>query len=316
MNETLIEYGQAIFTGPWSTVWPVIVMPVLAVLLIGFTLKKIETWWSNPALQAGCSAVATCIPGAVSFMLAYFAIRSLQNTSAETWGCYVKLFGPLVIAGLLFLRAGALFYFRRKQLRALFRATHKPSTRLAELGKELGIPIRELSSSVPMCMVAGLFRPSVVISTGAAEQLEDWALRAALLHERAHIRNWDTLRSAGITFVSDCAPFGTKKALALYRTGREVLADREAAKHVHAVELAAVLVDFARNTVQVPLTQPLAQARGLEQRVRLLLENPCAPATQTSAVFPILAHFVSISSLGLYPLAARVIDALVFHCAP
>jgi hypothetical protein len=213
-------------------------------------------------------------------------------------------------------RNHAQLYVRNREVSILLRATCSPGARLAKVGKELGIPVRELGDSVPVCMVAGLLRPCVVISSGALSQLEDWALRAALLHERAHIRNRDTLRSAAIAFVSDCAPFGTKKALALYRIGREILADREATRHVKGVELAAVLVNFARSGGQSPLTHPFAQPGGLEHRVKLLLQDPCAPARPATKPLPLLIYFASIAALGLYPLAAKAIDKLIFHCAP
>jgi hypothetical protein len=150
MTEMLRDLGQTVFTGPWSTVWPLLVMPILAVLFLGRTLKKIEALWFDPTLQANASAVAACLPGVITFSLAIFAIRSMQSFSPETWRCYVKLFGPLLVAGFFFLRAttrSSMFETERYQFFCAPRVVRARAWR--KLGRNWESPSANLATAFP-----------------------------------------------------------------------------------------------------------------------------------------------------------------------
>lgn len=313
MNEAAMDWARSVFTGPWSTVWPMVLLPVLALLFLPH--RKIEDLWSNPRVQLLAAAIAACIPGVVTVFLALFSIQALRTMSPQTLGCYIKLYGPLAIAGFLFLRASGLLLWRKTQLNELRHMLQPPRPRLSALGRSLGLSVWEIPSLAPICMVCGVFRPYVVVSTYALESLDEEGLHAALLHELAHIHARDTLWSAVVTFASECAPFRAEKVIELHRMAQELLADRAVARHALGKDLAAALVQFARRTLDTPLTQPLVRAGGLERRVRLLLGIAEPQPRHSSVGFPIFASLACVASLGLYPLAARLIDVLIFHCS-
>jgi Zn-dependent protease with chaperone function len=125
-------------------------------------------------------------------------------------------------------------------------------------------------------MAAGFTFPRIVVSKGALAQFSDEDLRAALLHERAHIKSGDTRSSALISFLSECGFWRATNALSVYRQACEELADEDAARSVGAVALASVLVRFARKSWNLPFAEAFAEKQGLDRRVRRLLDPSAA----------------------------------------
>jgi Zn-dependent protease with chaperone function len=194
----------------------------------------------------------------------------------------------------------------------LLRHADAPSARLAAIANEVRVPVRELRAAESVCFASGLLRPRVIVSTGALDALSDEDLRAALLHERSHLRHRDALRAAVIGSVAEFGLLSSARALELYRASRESLADDEAARHVGRETIAGVLVRFARHAARVPAAASLAEPDGLERRVRRLVA-PQAPLERIGPgrAAPLL---VLTASLALYPFAARALERFVFHC--
>jgi Zn-dependent protease with chaperone function len=186
-----------------------------------------------------------------------------------------------------------------------------PSPRLASIGAELGVPVRELPVARSVCFVSGLRRPCVVVSSGALENLSDDDLRAALLHERAHLRGRDAMRTALISAIGEFGLIPARRALEIYRASRESLADDEAARYVGPTTIAGVLVRFARSAAPIPAAASLAEPDTLERRVRRLISPPRAARRGEARLTVVL---VAAAALSLYPIVAEVIEKAVLHC--
>jgi Zn-dependent protease with chaperone function len=96
-------------------------------------------------------------------------------------------------------------------------------------------------------MLAGIHRPTVLVSTGAVELLLPAELEAAILHERGHARHHDQLIAAGLSFVVDLLPLPASDLVATYRRARELAADDHALQTVQAPDLAAALLVFVNS---------------------------------------------------------------------
>jgi Peptidase family M48 len=311
MAEFLSAFAAELVTGPWSRVWPFLVLPLLAIWAQRGVLERIEASGAEPRRQARLAALAACVPGIITIGLtAGLAFRSL-GARPEGLACVAKLYGPSLIASIAILRVGSQLCTRRFRVARLLRFAYAPSARLAAVAAEVGVPVRELPVSASVCFASGLIRPSVVVSAGALETLSDADLRAALLHERAHLRHRDTLWAAAIGTVAEFGLLSSRRALRLYRSSRESLADDEAARYVGRTTIADVLVRFARNAARVPMAASLAEPDGLERRVRRLIFPDRGKGLAELRAG--LALSVA-AALAFYPLFARVLEKVVFHC--
>jgi hypothetical protein len=133
----------------------------------------------------------------------------------------------------------------------------------------------------------GLFRPHVVVAPGLARLLDERAMRAALAHERAHVRHFDPLRIWIAQFVTDLQwPWASAQRrfeawLAVLEHARD---DEARAEGVDGADLAAALVvsvRFNRDGAQ-GLCAPLIDRRSaLEERVARLLQPLTSPSDST-----------------------------------
>jgi hypothetical protein len=313
MTDALKGLAQELVTGPWSRVWPFFVLPLAAVAVLHRALARVEAGGADPRRQARLAMIAACVPGLVTLSLTAALGFRFRGMQPESFDCYVKLFGPIAIASVALLRAGGLFAVRRIRVARLLQFAGPPSPRLASRAAEVGVPVRELPADASLCFVSGLRRPSVVVSSGALAALSDEDLRAALLHERAHLRQRDALRAALVSGVAEFALVSSRRALRIYRACRESLADDEAAKSVGRTEVAGVLVRFARHAAKVPVPSSLAEPDGLERRVRRLISPERAAAPSDARV---TAAVAAAAGLALYPAALLFLERVVFHCGP
>ncbi len=110
-------------------------------------------------------------------------------------------------------------------------ATHPLARRLASLAaaspglRGLRVVVAH-QAPAPVCSV-GLWRPRAVVDACFAEGADDAMLRAALLHEAAHIRSRDPLRSAlaALAFALNPASAWLAEDLERWRHAREALCD-------------------------------------------------------------------------------------------
>ena len=118
-------------------------------------------------------------------------------------------------------------------VRGVGRAAIAPTAALHRAAREVGVDGRIVlvESAEPSTFVYGIFRPCVAISTAMLERLSPVELRAALEHERYHVRNLDPLRELIGRALAD-ALFFLPLAASLHRcyaSERELAADRRAA---------------------------------------------------------------------------------------
>jgi Zn-dependent protease with chaperone function len=312
MADFLRGFSESLVVGPWSRIWPFFVLPLLAVGALQGLLARIESAGVDPRRQARLAAIAACVPGVI------------------TLGLTAGLGLPILRAspGVARLRREALRAGHPRDDRALsrrlaVRGAPVPSRTPASTptrpvaadsprsAPSSAVPVRELPVAPSVCFVSGLRRPCVVVSSGALETLSDDDLRAALLHERAHLRSRDAMRTALISAVGEFGLIPARRALEIYRTSRESLADDEAARYVGPTTIAGVLVRFARNAAPIPAAASLAEPDTLERRVRRLISPPrTARSGETRLTLAVLAA----AALSLYPLAAELLEKGVFHC--
>ncbi|TXD35343.1 M56 family metallopeptidase [Lujinxingia vulgaris] len=130
----------------------------------------------------------------------------------------------------------------------------------------------------------GLLRPIVVMDACFVRDADASMLRAALLHEYAHITGLDTLRSFMIRLCLSVNPAGSllQADFARWRSAREALCDTEAVHHGgEPLALAESIVKAARFRCGALLPNAAAlcgdNAIALRLRVTLLLDGPPAP---------------------------------------
>ena len=312
MAEPLRPLVDLLFTGPWSRVWPFVALPLLAFWALRRALDRLETG-GDPRRQARLAALAACVPGLITLGLSAHAALGFRAFAPESLDCYVKLLGPVLLAGAALARSGGGLAARSARLARVVRHAGPPSPRLARLAGEVGVPVREVAVEASICFVSGLRRPAVIVSAGALGALSDEEIRAALLHERAHLQNRDGLWTTAVTAVSEFCLFSSRRALRLYRACREALADDEAARQVGRTEVAGVLVRFARSAARLPVPSSLAEPDGLERRVRRLVAPPASPERDAPRA---TAAFAFAAALALYPILAAALERFVFRCRP
>ena len=313
MNSAVWYLLATVLAGPYSSVIPLVVVPPIACVLVYAAMKCVGNRTLAPKSQMLVGGISACIPGLVTLALLDFSIHYIPRIRPEDFGCYVKTYGPLSVILLLSLRSAVLLYWRGRRLSKLCALAVEPSPRLERMGRDLGICIYEIPVRASICMVAGWLRPRVLVSMGTLESFTDDELRAALLHERAHLRRGDTRWSGLIHFVSELGAWPVKRALAVYRQGRELLADREAASSVGGAAFASVLVRFAKDSTPIPYAETLADRDGLDQRVRHLLDSPSERLGWISRIAIGLA-LGSAGALTLYAQWARGVACTYFHC--
>jgi hypothetical protein len=141
-----------------------------------------------------------------------------------------------------------------------------------------------MESDAPVMLLAGVFRPRLLVSRGVREALSPDQLAAAMRHERAHRASHDNLKRLLLAAAPGAAPFthGLRRLERGWARMAEWAADdRAAAGNAHrSLALAGALVKVARMggaPQAVPLaTALMADATDLAARVERLL-NPRAP---------------------------------------
>lgn len=172
-----------------------------------------------------------------------------------------------------------------------------------------------------ICAVRGFLEPRIEISVALVEELDAPALRAAILHEIAHLEHADPLRTAVALFADVLNPFShwLDRERRAWQFARELHCDQRALDWgIEPVHLADALVTVAR-------AQPASDARGLcrlcgaesralETRVELLLFDAIEETDEDESPGPDLPYLAgTIASATLLPhlLGARLLE---FHC--
>ncbi|HEY4278009.1 MAG TPA: M56 family metallopeptidase [Conexibacter sp.] len=146
------------------------------------------------ALLGVLATVAAAVAVLEAFVLGPTTAHAIEHAD-EPLLLHVLLDWPLPLAlsalvGIVAMRCGRVLGARLRAQRRIARGlVHARATTLC------GEPVGLLDDSRPAAFCAGLLRPRVYVTTGAASRLGDGELRALLAHERHHARRRDPLRS-------------------------------------------------------------------------------------------------------------------------
>jgi hypothetical protein len=219
------------------------------------------------------------MPGLGFLTMAPRLIHSFDPRAMGSMTCAVHCYGLqallIAVVGSVAVR-GAWHLRGLARLRALAVA---PCGRLRRLGEELEIPIRLLPTDRLVLGVAGLWSPCVIASGGAVDRLSNAELRAALLHERAHLRRRETLWTAAAAFLNRCTPVAVPAAFDAYCRAREFQADQEAARHTDPLMLASALVAFATAEASRGMMAGFGGHRSIRPRIERLVHGVSPSAT-------------------------------------
>jgi hypothetical protein len=181
---------------------------------------------------------------------------------------------------------------------------------------------RVAESDAPVVLLAGVFRPRLVVSRGVRQALAPDQLAAALRHERAHRESRDNLKRLLLAVAPGAVPFGhglrgLERGWA--RMAEWAADDRAAAGDARrSLALAGALVRVARMGAApaAPLaTALMADATDLAVRVERLL-NPRTPArARRTRSWPAVIAAAGLAAAAFQPgtleAAHRVLEELM-----
>jgi hypothetical protein len=176
---------------------------------------------------------------------------------------------------------------------------------------------RAAESDAPVLLLAGVFRPRLVISRGVRRALDADQLAVAVRHERAHGAARDNLKRLLILLAPDAIPF--VRGCGAIERGWSRLAEWSAddsavgGSRRQSLALAAALVRVARLGAAAnptPLaTSFLGDANDLVARVDRLLEGRTAAASDGRAAL----WFAAALATGVVALAVRPATLIAAH---
>jgi Zn-dependent protease with chaperone function len=170
------------------------------------------------------------------------------------------------------------------------------------------LPVRMLDRSEGLMVLAGVFRPVLILSRSVAEILEPRQLEAAIAHEGAHWASRDNLRRLLILLTPGLFPFfgGFHALEEAWSRFSEWAADdlATAGNGGRSLALAEALVGVARLGVAGPphllATPLLRETEEIRVRVDRLLRLQCSvePVGHKDRVLQLCASFLLLVALG------------------
>ena len=162
-------------------------------------------------------------------------------------------------------------------------------SRLGRVQLQSGASALTIAASGPVFLVAGVLRPTLMISQHARELLNDGEMKVAIRHELAHVSGRDNLRRLVLHFCSFPLLAGLERR---WMQAAELAADDAAATDKgSALDLASALLKMASRPCAAPmpeLAMSLLSERDnvLQTRVeRLLAWHPAAKRGSHSVFF-------------------------------
>ncbi len=224
-----------------------VVVPILAWLVVRALAPSLGRMTDDPAWQASLAATAAALPGTLFLVVGAATLRGGWNSTCLHFATGRLIYGAIAaLTAFGFARAIVLARQRAGDVTRLVRQSSVPSPGLQRLGEIADVRIRELSAEGPVVILAGLFRPVVLVSGDALRRVNDAELLAAVHHEAAHARRLDLVCAAAVTFVADLVPLPVGNLIALHRRAREFAADAQAARLADRCDLAAALLALAK----------------------------------------------------------------------
>jgi Zn-dependent protease with chaperone function len=291
MIRLLSEAALQLSVGPIRDLWPLLLVPAAAALVRDRLVVAPAEGRAGSAAQGALVAA----PGALALALIVYAlIDSFPPDKALRWSPAWMLAPALGLALLAFMAVRV--WRRMAAVRGLFRASVAPRPALATLARQVGVQVREIDSSEPACFLAGFLRPAAFISSSVLDQLSEAELVAALMHERAHARAFDTLRLLILSALHDLRPMGGRRAMGAFLAGLERLADARAIRACAPADLAAAIVRLRAPPRPGALVLSVADAAHVRWRLsRLLAEEPSVEQASSGLVLGALLTFALLA---------------------
>ena len=224
-----------------------VVIPPAAWIAVRLLAREIFRMADDPAWQAPYAAAAASLPGLLFLAIAAFALMQGSSACWELPGGRIVFGSIAALTALAIIRGVLRAIAHHRDIRRLVRCSVQPSRRLLDAAVACGLRARELVDDAPVCALAGVFAPVVLVSSGALRALGDEELKAALMHERAHWQRGDQIIAAFASFLADVLPLPAGDLIADYRAARELAADRSAAFRAGSDALARALIGFAKH---------------------------------------------------------------------
>jgi Zn-dependent protease with chaperone function len=310
VNNYLHQFVTLSLSSHFSTLWPIFAVPLLAAALIRPTLSLIECLPPGSREQRRLAFLASIMPGVVFWCAALPSARVMSLSALHSPRCMAHCAVLIAMFAVVPLRATLPFIHQRTKLVRLLQFKQLPSPRLRRAAFGLGVPIWEIPIQDPVCCIVGIVKPQLLLSTGALRVLSDDELHAALLHERAHLNNRETLWASVAAFLNRASLFAVSSSLELFRNAGEYAADREASRDSNPASLASALLRFSRSgTIDESFAISFAAARNVVSRARLLIcDEPASKAGLRTIVAAGL--LLSTAAVSLLPWAVRLASDL------
>lgn len=278
MNDIMLFFAQCAHSAAvLDSLCAIVVIPPAAWIGTRLLAPQIFRMADDPAWQAPYAAFAAILPGALFLILSVFAL--VRGARTECWAMPGGriIFGSIALVAVAsIVRATWLAFARNRELRRLVRFSSPASRRLQDLAASCGLRAREIRDDAPVCALAGVVAPIVLVSAGALRALEDEELKAALLHERAHAMRGDQILAVCVSFFAELLPLPARDLVVNYKLARELAADRAAAHTAGADAVARALVSFAKSGRALVGAMSFSGSRRstIISRISALLQEP------------------------------------------
>lgn len=309
IHELTAFIGQCLASGvALSSLCALIIIPIAAWIAVRPTAALIRRMDADPMWQAPLAATAAVLPGLLFLALAAFGLAGGIQSMCFQFAGGRLLFSVLGIVTILGVTRALVMAARRlAHGHALFAASHEPSARLAQIGGQCDVSVRECDDHELLCMLVNVVRPVVLVSTGTLARLDDDELRAALLHEHAHAASGDQRIALILSFFIDALPLPAHGLVAVYRRARELAADQRALKRTTTNHLASALITMARSGHPIPSTAAFAERHGVLARLEALLQHPDRVARRRYRVAVcLLLTLIAVGGIGT-PIVSNVL---------
>jgi hypothetical protein len=282
----------------FSTFFLSYVLLSLALAFLWRTIGKKATRWSAPALYS----LRALPPMASLALIALFVLPSFfylePQQAGESFGVHVL---ALALGGLLVLGFGAVSAFwalwrTNQYVSYCSRTGHVP----LDDARTLAI---DVTSSGPILLIAGIRRPTLLVSEQVRRLLNKSEMHVAIRHELAHARRHDNLKKLMLRFWQFPWLKGLDRS---WMSAAEVAADTGAVTdESSAVDLASALLKLASQSSGSPMPEIAMNLvresdDALRERVERLLSwkpSESSPKSKTTSMVLLL------SVLGLFVVA-------------
>lgn len=192
----------------------------------------------------------------------------------------------------------------------------QPDDRLAQLAQQAGVRVHVIDSAEPYSFTYGLVTPKVVVSRALLDRVDDAELRAVLIHERYHVRNFDPLK----VFVARAVPRAffflpaLGHLLGRYLTDRELAADRSAMSSCGRPALAGALLKVVGgpSTTNITAAAAIGGPELLDVRISQLEDgHEPTPAAIPRPALAVTAVGVVVMGVGIASIVALGNSGLV-----